>query len=86
MPITNELTTAAKKLRMKVGDIKVPITKALSMVRRMAIARAALKPRVTKATRVSMFASPRRSPGMGCGIKDSHIWRTLAIETRIATL
>jgi hypothetical protein len=65
MPITNELTTAAKKLRMKVGDMKVPIMKALRMVRRIDISRAALKPRVTRATRVSMFANPRRRPGMG---------------------
>jgi hypothetical protein len=64
-PINNELATAAKKLRKKVGDIKVPITKALSTVRRTAISRAALKPRVAKATSVSMFARPSRSPGMG---------------------
>jgi hypothetical protein len=78
--------TAPEKLKMKVGDIKVPIMKELNIVRKMAICRAYLKPRVTKATKVNMLASPRRSPGMGWGIKDSDICITQDMETRRATL
>ena len=85
-PITTVLMTAPEKLKMKVGDIKVPIMKELNIVRKMAICRAYLKPRVTKATKVNMLASPRRSPGTGCGISDSDICITQDIETRSATL
>jgi hypothetical protein len=59
------LMAAPEKLRIKVGDIKVPIIKELNMVRRMAISRADKKPRLTKAIKPTMLANPRRSPGIG---------------------
>jgi hypothetical protein len=59
------LITAPEKLKTKVGDINVPITKELKMARNMAISSAYRKPRVTNAVNVSILANPRRRPGMG---------------------
>ena len=80
------LSTPPEKLKIKAGDIKVPIMNELNKVRRMVSSKAYLNPSVTNAINVITLAKPRRSPGMGWGIKDSEICRTHEIEAKSAIL
>lgn len=84
-PMINVLMTAPEKLNINPGDMNVPVIKELRMVRRMVISRAYLNPSMTMAVKVRILASPSRSPGTGCGIRDSEIWRTQARATKRAT-
>jgi hypothetical protein len=59
------LAIAAAKLRMKPGDINVPVISELKMVRMRATSKAWRNPNNTRVVRVTMLASPNRNPGMG---------------------
>ena len=75
-----------EKLKIKPGDIKLPIIKELKIVRNIVISKAQTNPKLTKAIKVIMLACPKRNTGIGWVIKDSVICRTHAIDTRPAIL
>jgi hypothetical protein len=54
-----------EKLKMKVGDIKVPIIKELNRVRRIVTSMAHLQPIVTNVINVITLANPNFNPGIG---------------------
>src|ERR1035437_4728472 len=78
------LVIADEKLRMKLGDKKVPSMRELMTVLITAISIADRNPISTSAIKTIMLASPSFTPGTTCGKKDSATWSLVAQHTSSA--
>jgi hypothetical protein len=82
-----ELIAPAKLKKKAILNI-VPLSREPSMVRRNAIKNAVLKSNRTKANKVTIFARPNLTPGIGkgMGIRASNRWRIMARDNKTAII